>query len=122
MLRHVSPSRGLLLCVVCLAATFVADSVYSRKIAAKIDANVTMIAQNSAASVVYLARVTEDIRLVSERSLRVFRDSVTEDKVAVGAWLEDMDAALNAYRLAGDDPGERELFFEAETRRVSFLA
>jgi len=122
MPRHISPSRGLLLSVICLSATFVADTVYSRKVATKIDEHLTSIAQNSAASVVYLARVTENVRLVSGRALRVRRESVSDDRVAVAAWLDDMDAALGAYRLVGDDPGERELFFEAESRRAAFLA
>jgi signal transduction histidine kinase len=122
MFRQVSPARWLTLCAVCLALAFVVNIVYSRRIAARIDAHVRSITDDSAASVVYLARVTEDIRLISARAMLLRKETVHQDRGAIASWLEELDGALRAYHLTEDYPGEREVSARAERQRPPFVA
>jgi len=118
MLRTVSPARWLSLCVLLLAATFLANTLYVRHVAAKIDTTSASVAENSGASVVYLARVTEDIRLVSEHARA---GSNPRDRAAVRSWLDDMQRATSAYIATPNYPGEVELYAVVEARRQPFL-
>jgi signal transduction histidine kinase len=122
MIRQVSPARWLTLCAVCLAIAFIANTLYSRRVANRIDAHVRSITDDSAASVVYLARVTEDIRLVSARAMLLHKDTVGRDRAAIGSWLDELDGALRAYHLTEDYPGEREVSARAERQRPPFVA
>jgi signal transduction histidine kinase len=120
MFRRMAPARWLTLCVVCLAAAFVANTIYSRSVTSRIDGHVRSITDDSAASVVYLARITEDIRLICSRTMLARKESVSEDRATIGAWLGDMDEAIRAYHLTEDYPGEREVSSEAEKQRGPF--
>jgi signal transduction histidine kinase len=122
MFRHVSPARWLTFCAVCLALAFVANYLYSRRIAARIDGHVRSITEDSAASVVYLAKVTEDIRLVSARAMLLQKGAVARDRAAIEAWLDELDAALRAYHLTEAHPHEREVSARAERQRPPFVA
>src|ERR1044071_7401296 len=114
MFRRMAPAKWLTLCLVCLAVAFVANTIYSRSVASSIDGHVRSITDDSAASVVYLARITEDIRLISSRTMMLRKESVSDERAAIGTWLEDMDGAIRAYHLTEDYPGERELSSDAE--------
>ena len=118
MLRNVSPARWLSLCVLLLAATFLTNTLYVRHVAAKIDATSGAVAENSGASIVYLARVTEDIRLVSEHARA---GSGPDDRAAERSWLDDMQRALFAYQATLNYPGEVELYAVVEAHRQPFL-
>jgi signal transduction histidine kinase len=115
------PARWLLLSVLGLAAAFVANTAYSRRVAAEIDAHSTSITENGAASVVYLGTVTEDIRIVSARAMRARPESLFVDRATIAWWLEDMGRAIADYRRAGDYPGEYQLYLEAEKRHEPFV-
>jgi signal transduction histidine kinase len=108
-------------CAVCLALAFVANTLYSRRVAASIDTHVRSITDDSAASVVYLARVTEDIRLVCARAMLLRQDTVRADRGAIASWLDELDSALRAYHLTEDYPGEREVSAKAERERPPFV-
>jgi signal transduction histidine kinase len=121
MLKHVSPARWLVVCLACLVLAFVAHTIYSRRVAGNIDAHVRSISENSAASVVHLARATEDIRLIASRAMLARSESVSEDRAAIQRWVDDMDDAVRRYRLTEDRPVEHEVFVEIEKHRTPFL-
>jgi len=122
MFRHASTSRWLTLCILGIATAFLVNLFYSRKVSADVDRYVRSITENSAASVVYLAAVTEDIRLISSRAMQARPESSAADRSSIAGWVTDMDQAIEAYRMAKDDPGEEAAYRDAERLRTPFLA
>src|SRR3954454_4311097 len=104
LFQKMSPARWLSLCVLALALVFVANIMYSRRVAAEIDAYAGSITQNGAAGVVLLATVTEDVRLISTRAMWARDSDKKEDRDAIAAWLDDMDRAIAEYLRTGEYP------------------
>jgi signal transduction histidine kinase len=115
-------TRWLSLCVLALMAAFVASTAYSWKVAAQIEGYAGSITKNSAPGVVYLATVTEDVRLMSTRAMRSRSESVSQDREQIAAWGNDVTQAIDAYRRTEDYPGERELYTQVEKRLPPFLS
>jgi len=121
-LIEIPRTKWLSLCVLALMAVFVGSTAYSWKVAAQIESYSSSITQNSAPSVVYLATVTEDVRLMSTRAMRSRNDSLSQDRAKIAAWQTDMTGAIDAYRLGEDYPGERQLYTQVERRLPSFFS
>ncbi len=101
---------------------FVAGSVYVARLSAEIGAASLSIATNGAPSVVYLARMRNDMRRVEQRAMMARQGSVPAARAAVAELTQDFDRAEVAYRLLPTYPGELALGQAMDRRREPFLA
>ncbi|HEY3594361.1 MAG TPA: HAMP domain-containing sensor histidine kinase [Polyangiaceae bacterium] len=116
MSKPAATARWLTLCVLGILTVFAVNIWYSRKITTQVDGLVNAISQNSAASVVYLATVTESIRLTSMRAALARPESASDDRASIERSLTALDESFRAYRQTDDYPGERELYLNAEAQ------
>jgi signal transduction histidine kinase len=121
MSKPAATARWLTLCVLGILAVFAANYWYSRTVTSQIDRMVGAITQNSAASVIYLSSVTEDIRRVSSRAMLARPETVENDRAEIEPWLAAMDDAIKAYRLTDEYPGEHDLYLRTVDQRPPFL-
>jgi signal transduction histidine kinase len=122
MSKQTSTARWLTLCVAGILAAFVANTLYSRKVTEQVDGSVKAITENGSAGVIFLATLTEDIRLISARARQSTPENGVEDRATIDRWVADIDEVMRQYRSTEDYPGERELYLRAERQREPFLA
>ena len=122
MFRRSSIGGWLLLCVFSLALSFIASTLYSRRAASEIDALANSISKNSAPSIVYLATITESIRLISSEAMHSQPEALAQSKVRIATSANEIDDALRSYALTDDYPGEHELYLEEEKQRLAFFS
>ena len=122
MFKRSSIGGWLLLCVFSLALSFVASTLYSRRAASEIDTLANSISKNSAPSIVYLATITESIRLISSEAMHSQPETLAQSKAHIATWAKDIDDALRSYALTDEYPGEHELYLDEEKQRLAFFS
>jgi len=121
LLDRALAARGVSVCFLIVAATFVVSTIYSRSLATRIDGYARSIAYNGVPGVVDLGTVADDLRQITARAMRARPASLAADRAAIAAWLADVDASLSDYERTEDYPGEHALDIAAERARGPFV-